>query len=182
MFGLGYGLLIKIALVVLLVGGGAWTIHSHFKHDRENLQALGAANERILSLEADLLIRTQEVASLNDRIKATNAAKLAQVAEAKVQEELARKEATEAREAKKRIAGQLADARRKYEEAINGDENLRVYRAAGVPIPVLERLRSANGEAGDGVRTGHPGSGEIQTPASGSANLLALFDGPDQWQ
>lgn len=182
MFGLGYGLLIKIALAVLLIGGGAWAVHSHFKHDRENEQALGAAKEQILSLQADLLIRTQEVASLNDRIKTANAEKLAQVAEARAQEEQARKEAIAAREDKKRIAGQLAQSRRKYEEAINGDENLRVYRAAGVPVPVLERLRSANGEAGDGVRTGPAGGGEIQSPASGFTDLLALFDGPDQWQ
>lgn len=182
MFGLGYGLLIKIALVVLLVGGTLGGVYLHFKHDRDNLQALGAANERILSLEADLLIRTQEVSSLNARIKANNLEKLEQVAQAKAAEEKARKEATEAREAKKRIAGQLADARRRYEESINSDENLRVYRTAGVPIPVLERLRSANGETGDGVRTGPPDSGEIHSPASGFTDLLALFDGPGKWQ
>jgi len=136
---------IKIILAAGLLGG----IALHFKIDRDRTQELRAAKERIIVLEADVAAKTKKVSDLNDRNKERNAETLAEVEKAKADELAALAQADAARADRAKLAGDLATARRKYQEAVNTDENLRTYRAVIVPVPVLERLRVANGETGN---------------------------------
>jgi len=136
-------LLIKIVLAVLLVGGGAWTVHSHFKHDRENLQALGAANERILNLQADIAGRDQSITELRTSRDTVNT-RLAQM--------IADNNTTIAAEVERRH--QVAIERDKAKEALNialdtiatesnRDESFAVWLAESVPRAAWDRLRAA---------------------------------------
>jgi len=177
-------LLIKIILGVLLIGGPAIGILYHFKHDRENQVALGVANERVAQLEATLSARDMEVVALNHRIEQRNQAALDMVAAAEAAQKLARIEADKARADKARSDTRLAQAQRKYREALNSDENVQSYSVTVVPAAVLNRLRSANGEAGyyDTLPTGYTGGGDIQADSSRTAAWLQMPLVATGWQ
>lgn len=170
MFGLGTGLIIKIVLAVLLAGGGIWAVTSHFKHDRENEKIIGSQAERIAQLEASLASRDADVLELNNRIRARNQKVQEELAQAEAEQARARLEADKARAEKRRSDVKLAEAQRKYQEALNNDERLQDYSHTIVPAAVLERLRSANGEGDDDtVRAGPDCSAGIPSFACGIA-------------
>jgi hypothetical protein len=175
-------LLIKIILGALLIGVPVVGLVYHFKHDRANMEALGAANERIAQLEATLALRDGEITSLNHRIEWRNEQALAEVAAAEKAQAQARIEADKARADKVRLAGQLQEAQRKYKEALNSDEKVQSYSITVVPPAVLDRLRSANGEAGyyDTLSPGYTGGGENGSDTSRTVAWLHLPYAPAQ--
>jgi len=177
-------LLIKILLGALLIGGPVVGIVYHFKHDRENLQALGAANERIAQLEATLAQRDGEIADLNERVDQRNQQALAEIDKAEQAHKQARAEAKQARADKARSDARLAEAQRKYREALNGNENVRAYSTTVIPDAVLDRLRSANGEAGyyDTLPSGYTGGGEVQADPGGTVAWLQMPLVAPGWQ
>ena len=133
---------LKILLPILLVGGVMW----HFKTDRDVLRDLGSAQKQVTTLETTLATRDTEIATLNSRIKKNNADKLRELADAELIVIAANKAAEESIAERRRLAGDLTEARKKYQEMVNADPNLRIYRSTTVPTAVLDRLRSANGE------------------------------------
>ena len=183
MFGLGTGLLIKIAIAVILLWGGYWAVTSHFKNVRETQQALGAANERIAELEADLAFQEDTVLELNNRIIARNKETLKEIAAAEAAQVLAQEEAKAAKAAKKIADTNMKEAQRKYKEILDHDEDLQTYEDTIIPDAVLDRLRSANGETWtDTVRTGRDSSTDFQTASSGTVAGMSVPPVASEWQ
>jgi hypothetical protein len=138
---------LRIVLPALLalgiIGGVGW----HFKNYRNLQTELATARERVVQLEANVTARNGEIAGLNARIRWRNEQAQAEIDRAQAAQLAATQAAAKARAEKAVIAGQLSEARRKWLEALNANENVRVYADTPVPDAVLDRLRSANGEA-----------------------------------
>lgn len=133
---------LKVGLIIALVGGAGGLL---YKYDA-NAKALGAAQQSHLQCEADLAISTTKVSSLNARITAANNKKLEELAKADRQVERANEAARQARADRQAAQFELTEAQRRYREAMANDANLQAYARAVVPVAVLDRLRSANGE------------------------------------
>ena len=137
---------LKISLLALVVIGIPTAIGFHIKHDHEVEGALGAAEEELTNIKSVVIARDGEIMILNDRIKARNEATLKELASAEAAQAKAKADAIVAKADKEKVSRELAIARKKYQEILNGDENLRVYESTVVPVAVLDRLRAANGE------------------------------------
>ena len=166
---------LKIILPAILALGIIAGVGWHFKNYR-NLQAdLGAANERIVQLEANLASRNGEIAGLNARIRWRNEQAQADIAKAEKAQALAKVEADKARADKQRSDVRLAEAQRKYREILNANENVRTYSTTVIPDAVLDRLRSANGETEpDTVRTGPDSPADLQAIAGRTVAWLHM--------
>lgn len=156
----------KIILPALLALGIIAGVGWHFKNYRDVQAELATANERIVQLEASLAARNGEVADLNARIRWRNEQAQAEVDRAEAAQAKAKLEAEKARADKERSDIRLAEAQRKYREILNADPNVRTYSTTVIPDAVLDRLRSANGEGGDTVRTGPDSPADLQAASS----------------
>jgi len=158
---------LKIILPALLALGIIAGVGWHFKNYRNLQTELATAKGRIVQLEANLAARNGEVADLNARIRWRNEQAQAEVDRAEAAQAKAKLEADKARADKERSDVRLAEAQRKYREILNANENVRTYSTTVIPDAVLDRLRSANGEAeSDTVRTGPDTPADLQATSS----------------
>ena len=178
----GMGLLIKIALAVLLVGGILGGIYLHFKHDRENEKLIGQLQAQNAQLTASLANRDADVLALNQRIRERNEQVRVDLAAAEQAQAKAKAESVAARAEKKQSDARLKEAQRKYQELLNNDQNLQNYSRTPVPAAVLERLRSANGERDDDtVRAGPNPYSDCQADSCRTTAGLPLPPGALGW-
>jgi hypothetical protein len=144
-----HAFLIKSVLSAILILASVGGVVYHFKQDREITDDLTEARQDIIVKDAKIRGLETENTEINDRIRARNQSVLDALEKAEEAKRAAEQDAQAAREEKKRSDLRLKDAQRKYQEAMNHDENLRAYSRIPVPSAVLDRLRSANGETRD---------------------------------
>lgn len=139
-------MLVRIIVPVLLtlaLIAAAWL---HFKRDRANIKLIGSQQTELAQLNAVIEFRDKKITDLNQEKKERNQNVLDEIAEAQENSKKAKAEAEKAKAEKAILAGQLIDARIRYQELMKNDQSIQAFSNTVVPDAVIDLLRVANGE------------------------------------
>ena len=137
---------VRVILPILLTLALITGILQHFKRDRVNIQLIGSQQAELTQLKAVIESRDKKITDLNQEKRKRNQIVLDEIEKAQENSKKAKAEAEKAKAEKAILAGQLIDARIKYQELMKNDQSIQAFSNIIVPDAVIDLLRVANGE------------------------------------